>query len=128
MLLQRRRLLKDALGAVAHHSPQLAKGGVQACLPSMNLSAGLVSIGNSELNSKARNHLAGCWAVKTQTVISTPAILEFLWEKSRGRGGQDGQWGSHELAECPGQAVYKMCTSLARLSQQQWCNFPHWQR
>lgn len=76
MLLQGRRLLKDALGAVAHHSPQLAKRGVQACLPSMNLGAGLVSIGNSELNSKARNPFAGCWGMKTQTVISTPVILE----------------------------------------------------
>lgn len=36
----------------------------------MNLHAGLVSISNSELNSKAGSHFAGRCTVKIQTVIS----------------------------------------------------------
>lgn len=35
----------------------------------------------------------------------------------------------HGMAECPGQAMYKMLTSVARpYHQQQCCNFPHWKR
>lgn len=42
----------------------------------MNLDAGLVSISNSKLNSVARNQFAGRCTVKSQTMISTPVILE----------------------------------------------------
>lgn len=68
---------------------------------------------------------AAQWRPKQWSPLSDFRV--FLWDRSRGRGRMVNGAG-HELAKCPGQAVYKMCTSVARLNQQQWCNFPHWNK
>ena len=49
--------------------------------PHMNLDAGLVSISNDELNSMAKNHFARHCTVKTKTMISTPVILQYYYER-----------------------------------------------
>lgn len=64
----------------------------------VNLGAGLVSINNSELSSKARNHFAGCCTVKTQTMISTPVTSECFCGR---RAEAEEEWGRLWVGQMP---------------------------
>lgn len=94
MLLQGRGFLEDTPGAITHHSPQLAMGGIQGCLPSHESGCSLVNICNDELDSMARNHFARRCTVKTKTMISTAVILQYYF-KRRAEAEEEGCYHGH---------------------------------